>query len=508
MDYKLFRPTYTVDGETRTSDTYHVRFRDHRRKRQTMAGETRENETHTLARYLMELVRCRRDGDTPSQKLRAWLDNLDDNRTARLVKMDLIDSADGIARPLKLHLNGETDAGGAIVRPGFKQELAASGVETKYLNLTVQRIETILAKCGFNLWSDLKRPGAAGEVQVYLGGQRDAKAIVGTTFNYYVRDFNRFCRWIAERLGRDVPLKLTRVDNAQADAEMRRSLSTDEMQHLIDTAASEPTRFSLTGEERALVYRFAFEAGIRPGQMRALTVAHFDLTSDTPNVRTQARFVKRRKEHTQAINPDLAATLARWFKSKLPAAAAFKLPSRYHMARMFQKDLLAARTKWIDAKGLTDEQREERQRSDFLALENHQGERAVFYSLRHSHGTALAAAGVPEKDIAASMHHASRTTTVRYLHSDRAAVRAAVATLPSITPTKQRATGTDGKPVENPNPLRKPCAARYTPVDSSGQIDGEAKNANRGKSPKNREISAPGGNRTHTGISSQRILSP
>ena len=70
---------------------------------------------------------------------------------------------------------------------------------------------------------------------------------------------------------------------------------------------------------------------------------------------------------------------------------------------------------------------------------NHRGERAVFYSTRHGHGTALADAGVPEKDIAASMHHASRTTTARYLHSDRRAIAKAVALMPELA-----ATGTDG----------------------------------------------------------------
>ena len=48
---------------------------------------------------------------------------------------------------------------------------------------------------------------------------------------------------------------------------------------------------------------------------------------------------------------------------------------------------------------------------------NHKKAKAVFYSTRHGRGTALAAAGVPEKDTAASMHHASRATTSRYLHA-------------------------------------------------------------------------------------------
>ena len=69
--------------------------------------------------------------------------------------------------------------------------------------------------------------------------------------------------------------------------------------------------------------------------------------------------------------------------------------------------------------------------------------------MRHGHGTALGAAGVPEKDIAASMHHASRTTTQRYLHANRKAVSAAIALLPDLAYSKsgaeKGAAASDGK---------------------------------------------------------------
>ena len=77
---------------------------------------------------------------------------------------------------------------------------------------------------------------------------------------------------------------------------------------------------------------------------------------------------------------------------------------------------------------------------------NHQGEKAVFYSTRHGHGTALADPGVPEKDIAASMHHASRATTARYLHSGRSSLRRAVDSLPDVGPPPEPPAGAKGEP--------------------------------------------------------------
>ena len=181
------------------------------------------------------------------------------------------------------------------------------------------------------------------------------------------------------------------------------------------------------------------------GQMRALTVKDLDLDNDPPSVTTHARYVKRRRTHTQVIRAELAAELRKRFATMMPSAAAVKLPSKSHMAEMLRKDLAAARAAWIGAAGRDDKQRERRQRSDFLADVNHQGEKAVFYSTRRGHGTALADAGVPEKDIARPMHHASRTTTARYLHGDRRSAARAVAALPDLSyPEATAAMGTCG----------------------------------------------------------------
>ena len=72
---------------------------------------------------------------------------------------------------------------------------------------------------------------------------------------------------------------------------------------------------------------------------------------------------------------------------------------------MFREDLADARRLWLDAAGDDAEEWVTRGRSDFLAAVDHAGRRAMFYSFRHSHGTALGAAGVPQKDMQASLNH-------------------------------------------------------------------------------------------------------
>jgi hypothetical protein len=139
---------------------------------------------------------------------------------------------------------------------------------------------------------------------------------------------------------------------------------------------------------------------------------------------------------------------------------------------MVRHDRADARLIWVK-EATTDVDREERQRNDFLAPVNHKGEVAVFYSVRHGHGTALAEAGVPEKDIAASMHHASRTTRVRYLHADRQSVSRAIGAMADLSyPTKAVATGTNGpEPMESGQDFRKTFATVCIPVESRGESE-------------------------------------
>ena len=95
--------------------------------------------------------------------------------------------------------------------------------------------------------------------------------IGGQTLNYYNRDLRAFCRWMAkDGRAQSVALAtLTKVKNAAVDADQRRAITVDEMRLLVASAAnSSRSRCGLSGDERALLYPFTFETGMRPGQIR------------------------------------------------------------------------------------------------------------------------------------------------------------------------------------------------------------------------------------------------
>jgi integrase len=482
---RVFKTTYTdrKSGRQVKSSKWYLEFRDQNRILRRWPAFEKKSDTDNYARHLAELVRCRRAHESPDGALASWIDSLPADWRERLVALELLDARRlAAAKPLLDHLIGETPAGELLVtNPGFLHHLTSKGGTPQHARQTVNRIRTVFDRCGFVFWSDLLQPGAATRVSHELAQMRarrgqpaapppvdaDGKrvkrkrgkveaGISGKTFGYYVQAMKQFAGWMVEehRATGDPFSGLRGVSDVDADSIERRPLSVGEMRWLVKTTdALKVRRKGLEARERTLVYRFAFETGVRPGQMRQLTPSRFQLDAEPPIVTSHAKTVKRRKTHVQVLLPGMVATLREHFKTKMPDAPAFKLPDKSNVSRMFHADMADARAAWIGEKGLSDQDREKRQRSDFLARVDHQGRVAVFYSLRHSHGTALGDAGVPQKEIGASLHHTRTATTDRYVHSHLDTRALALAALPPVaSDVPAVATGTDGKPADSTRP--------------------------------------------------------
>jgi len=404
MDYVLFKQTYRGG----TSTNYHIRFRDHLRRRQTIVAYSRESDSHRLAQRIIALVDNRTHGTQLDAGTRRWLEGLDKATVKRLATMELIDPRAAFAdRPLLDHLIGQRDKAGTIVQPGYQQAMEAKGDTECHVTKTITRIRKIVDDLALLHFRDLIAPGCAAQIQYHLGQMRKQKTIGGKTLNYYVTAIKGFCNWLADQ-GR-------------------------EMQYVLAWLAGKnrPERYGLTAAERSILYQFSYETGMRPNQVRSLKASSFSLDTLPATVSSEAVYVKRRRAHTQSIRPALAITLKAALANRMPAAAAFRMPDVTNLAKMFRGDLADARAMWISSvKG--QEAQAERAMSDFLAELNHQKEKAVFYSLRHGHGTALALAGVAESVIAASMHHANRQTTQRYIHTTQTVIAAALTSLPEF----------------------------------------------------------------------------
>jgi len=454
--FKIFKPKYTdrKTGQAVESDTYYVEFRDHVAGRQRWPISKDYKAAHRAGLRIDDLVRCRRDGDPIPAKLLSWFDVAPQDLRKRLNEAGIIDP-EHVAKgePLAVHLDGKKDEAGLMTMPGYRQHLTAGRTDREeYAELLIGRVKRIIDGCGFIHYADMCRPGAVTAVSSFLGKLRTDGEISGQTHRYYVRELKSFCRWMVAPGGRaslNAMEALKSVADADADKQETRALAADEIRRVLQATAAGADWKQYTPADRALLYRFCYETGIRPGQVRKLTAGNFNLDDDPPTVTAKAATVKRRKQHTQALRPDMAAELRKHLASKTPAALAFHMPDKFTCARMFRFDLAAARVAWI-AEAPEGEERTKRHRSDFLADKDQHGRRVLFYSLRHSHGTALGDAGFAQSTIAASLHHTKTSTTDRYVHPDLDAKARAVNALPDVSPPDapdretMKATGTDG----------------------------------------------------------------
>jgi integrase len=173
----------------------------------------------------------------------------------------------------------------------------------------------------------------------------------------------------------------------------RRALNGNELQRLLDTTETGPNLYGMSGYERYLLYRFAVETGLRANEIRSLTVGDFDF--DNLTVTVKASSSKHRRQDIQALKPDTAELLRKYFDNRTFNTMAFggtyaRLTDR--TAEMIREDLEQAEIPYIDEAGRVFD----------------------FHSLRHQTGTMLARAGVHPRDAQAFMRHSSIEITMKY----------------------------------------------------------------------------------------------
>jgi len=134
--------------------------------------------------------------------------------------------------------------------------------------------------------------------------------------------------------------------------------------------------------------------------------------------------------------------------TKIGNAPVFKMPHVANVSAMFKRDVRAARSAWLKAAKNDPEERERRDRSNFLTDVNHTGERLDFHALRHTCGAWLSMTGAHRKTVQTIMRHSTITLTMdTYGHlfpgQEAGAVASMCEMLTDDTPEELRATGTD-----------------------------------------------------------------
>ena len=156
----------------------------------------------------------------------------------------------------------------------------------------------------------------------------------------------------------------------------------------------------------------AIQSSLRSSELRSLTKADLFLAGPSPYVRLRGDHTKNSKDAKQYVQTELAEEIRLLVATKIPTAPVFAMPDAWNVADMLRRDLAVARKAWLDEMKHDPEARAKREESDFLAVENHAGEKLDQHALRHTTGAWLAIQGVHPNVIKTVMRHSTITTTM------------------------------------------------------------------------------------------------
>lgn len=457
----------------------------------------RDGILHEAAKWYVELTHANRPrrcpaftGKRESEKLGELLVKMsaDVSINGRLVDADLCKNVPGlperirkllakwgILEPQQANVGADLD----VLLDRWQSSMTAHGSSEAHAAQQRRRVNALCRRAGFKRLRDIDR----GRLERALADWRmeAEKPISGTTSNYIGQAVGSLCRWAQrERIINSNPLvgwTPIKVD----DRIERDALDPEEQSRLVAETEREdaPIRCGADGKMRGMIYRLSLATGLRAGELRAVVVGDFDLSEDQPVLHLHASGTKNKRGGEQPLPQSIVPMLREHLQGELPAAPAFKLPPVEKLSQMFRADLIAARERWI-SEGRTSNEKAERERSDFLQDQRHNGKVICFHSLRHSFCRNLKAGGVPLTTAMQLMRHSSPTLTAkRYGVLGVRDLGAAVAALPSIVaPTDEAAkrSGTDNLPVDSGNPeiCLASCLAQsgnfqQTSLDSAGR---------------------------------------
>jgi len=372
-----------------------------------------------------------------------------DKRAAQAMLNELVKKTEreaaGLADPFEEHakrpIREHIDA--------YQMHLQHKGNSAQYVYEVVEKVRRMAKGCKWKLITDL----VPGDVQRCLAELRAGGLSVQTS-NHYLRAVKQFSRWLVrDRRAPNDPLMHLSKMNVQVDRRHdRRPLSPAEFARLVAAAEVGKRVESIPGPDRAMMYVLSAWTGFRKGEIGSLTCRSFDLDGNPPMATVEAAYSKRKRQDSQVLHSDVVALLRKWLAGKngigdkellFPICGRVPGGTERKTAKMMRRDLQAAREKWIEEAD-TEEEKAQRERSDFLAYCDSAGRYADFHANRHTFVTSLERAGVtPRKAQTLARHSDIRLTMGVYTHVGRADLTAAIETLPG--PPKGKKKSGDGR---------------------------------------------------------------
>ncbi len=382
---RIYKPNYETKAGKKARK-YYIEIKDHRGKSRKFTGLSDKRLTIAFGAQIKLLIDCRRAGQPPDAMLCQWLRDIPDNLRKRLAMLGIIDH--------------DRAAAGKKLAEHLDDYRLYIGDNTKHAKATYKALLAIFKNCKFEYWNDIR----ASRIHNHLMRLKTKGEISQRTFNAYLKAAKSFCSWMVQnRNANESPISHLKPIKITKREVNRRVLENDELRKFLDTTATGPERYGISGHERYLLYRFAVETGLRANEIRNLRKIDFDF--DNLTVTIGANSSKRKKLDVQRLKPFIAKAFGGTYK---------QLTDR--TAEMIREDLEQAEISYVDEAGQVFD----------------------FHSLRHQTGTMLARAGVHPKDAQAFMRHSSIEITMKYYtHLSKGAEVETASKIPDLSLSKE-----------------------------------------------------------------------
>jgi len=333
-------------------------------------------------------------------------------------------------RPLQAHLDD------------FAAYLANKGSTADYVNTTKQRVQSVIEACKFVLIDDL----SASRVQEYLAQLRAKNKSIASS-NHYLRAIKMFSRWLVRdsRTADDRLAHLSKMNTETDRRRIRRPLTMQEFQMLLESAESGPPIQNISGSDRAVLYIVGAYTGFRRKEIASIYPHSFDFDSEPPILTIEAAYSKHRRTDVIPLRRDFAERIRAWITSKSGSGHGRPLfdVAEKRTAEMIKKDLERVGVPYV----------------------NERGHYADFHALRKTFITNLSRAGVPPKTTQMLARHSDINLTMNVYTAlgmlDQAAAVEALPAIPSDNRGDEaedlRATGTEGPTGRNDGSQKVPA---------------------------------------------------
>jgi site-specific recombinase XerD len=373
---KIKPATFNKNGVKRKTARLYGHFYDHNGIRRKLPLFTDMKNATEAARAVERLVSIRASGDMISAELQRFIENTRPQLRDRLAGWGIIDpSRVAAARLLIDHV------------ADWRAFLLSEGNAPEYVDLKVSRLEAIIKACKFVQWSDIRAEEVSRELEKWRS--RKSKPLSAQTSNFYLQAIRQFSKWMVNTAKRAIesPVSALAYQNVKSDRRHdRRAYSVEEFCCLLTYLQTAPVRMKIAASDRAILYQFAVETGLRSGAISKLLKSSFGTHEGSPAVYVPPGAPNKYKSgRWLVLRESMSLLMTTHLAKKMPAAKAFQFPTRGHGAKIIKADLDAARAQWI-AEAATDKERQQREESNFLCYKDDQSRFLDFHAFRHTRG--------------------------------------------------------------------------------------------------------------------------